>query len=296
MILYILYRLGVFLAMSLPLRFSYGTAAALADIVYVILKKDRNIVIGNMNIVMGLSANNATSPKAARYVFRNFAKYLVDFFRFAKIDNEYIKKYVKIVGLENLNEAISRGKGTIALSAHIGNWELGAAILSLAGYPINAVVLTHRNKRINDFFRRQRLVGNVVPIEIGMALKECFRVLKSNGLLALLGDRDFTKNGIKTEFFGITTLIPRGPSVFSYRIGSTIVPTFMVRNEDDTFTLFLDRPIYPDVSLDEERAVKYLTEECVRVIESYIRRYPSQWYAFKDVWSNNEILRPDTIV
>lgn len=169
-------------------------------------------------------------------------------------------------------------------------------MLSLAGYPVSAVVLTHKHKKINDFFRRQRLSGNVVPIEIGISLKACYRVLKSNGILGLLGDRDFTRKGIQTDFFGSPTLIPRGPAVFSYRIGSAIVPIFMIRNSDNTFSMFIDKPIYPDTSMDEDRAIRDLTDKCVRVIELYVRRYPSQWYAFKNIWDKNELLRPDTIV
>jgi Kdo2-lipid IVA lauroyltransferase/acyltransferase len=296
MILYILYELGFFLAMLLPLDVSYGLAKIIADIYYMTSKKDRSAVINNINAVLGTKGPESRSRRIAREVFRNFAKYLADFFRFQKIDKEYVKKYVKIEGLENLKEASSRGKGVIILSAHLGNWELGGSIFSLSGYPINGVVLTHKHKKINDFFRRQRLAGRVIPIEIGASLKECYRLLKSNKILGLLGDRDFTKSGLRLDFFGLKALIPKGPAVFSYRIGSAIVPAFMIRNPDDTFTMFVEKPIYPDRSLAEDKAIIELTKKCIQVIESYIRKYPSQWYAFKNIWDNNEDLRPDSVI
>jgi len=296
MTLYFLYRLGVFLAMSLPITLSYSVAVFMANIYYFCSRKDRMSLIGNIDIVLGKSHPDNESRRIARAVFGNFAKYLVDFFRFQRIDKRYIDKYVKIDGLENIKDALARGKGVICLSAHIGNWELGGTILPFTGYPISAVVLTHKHKKINDFFRRQRMTGKVTPIEIGVALKSCYSLLRSNGMLALLGDRDFTKNGIQQEFFGKKTLIPKGPAALSYRIGSAIVPSFMIRNADDTFTLYLEKPIYPDTSAEEDAAIKALTKECVSVIESYIRKYPSQWYAFKEVWTNGEVLRPDTVL
>lgn len=295
-ILISLYRLGIGLALTLPLRSSYRVASVIASIYYYISHKDRNAVRKNIAMVLGKSPSDKITRKISRAVFKNFAKYLVDFFRFSRIDNDYIKKYIKVDGIDNLNEALAKGKGVVILSAHIGNWELGATVLSLTGFPTAAVVLSHKHKKINDFFLDQRRMCKVEPIEIGISLKSCYRVLKSNGILALLGDRDFTRNGIMLDFFGRRTLIPKGPSVFSYRIGSAIVPTFMIREPDDTFRLVFEKPIYPDTSMEEGNALKSLTEMCTIAIESYIRRYPDQWYAFKYIWDKNELLRPDTIV
>ncbi|MCX5686093.1 MAG: lysophospholipid acyltransferase family protein [Candidatus Omnitrophica bacterium] len=295
-VFYLLYRLGIFFALAMPLKVSYKAACLMADIYYSLSYNDRIAVIKNINMALGKTAEDEESRKIARAVFRNFAKYLVDFFRFSMIDEDYIKKYIKVEGLANVDEGLSRGKGVVLLSAHMGNWELGASILSLIGYPTAAVVLSHRHKKINDFFLEQRRMCKVQPIEIGMSLKACYKLLKGNGLLALLGDRDFTKNGLESEFFGQKALIPKGPSIFSYRIGSAIVPSFMIRQPDDTFKLTFERPIYPDTSSEEGPAVAALTGKCTSVIESYIKRYPSQWYAFKYIWDKNELLRPDTIL
>ncbi|MDP3804794.1 MAG: lysophospholipid acyltransferase family protein [Candidatus Omnitrophota bacterium] len=295
-VLYLLYRLGIFLAKNFPLKFSYKIACLVADAYYSISYNDRRAVIKNINVVLGHTTPDKESRRIARAVFRNFAKYLVDFFRFSKIDEAYIKKFIRVEGIANLDEALSKGKGAVLLSAHIGNWELGASILSLIGYPTAAVVLSHKHKKINDFFLEQRKMCKVQPIEIGISLKACYKLLKDNKLLALLGDRDFTGNGLNSEFFGQNTLIPKGPSVFSRRIGSAIVPTFMIREDDDTFKLIFEKPIYPDLSMEEGFALKTLTRKCTSIIESYIRKYPAQWYAFKYIWDKDELLRPDTII
>lgn len=298
MALYILYRIGVFLALALPLKFSYFMADLIGGAYCRLSPKDRGAVVANLRVVFGESADEKKLHKTARGVFRNFAKYLVDFFRFTRIDKEYIDRSIKMEGLERIDAALERGKGAILLSAHIGNWELGGAALSLSGYPVNAVVLTHQDKKINDFFTRQRMQGKMRPIEIGATLKACYRTLKGNGLLALLGDRDFTKNGLRIPFFGKATLIPKGPAVFAYREGAAILPTFMVREPGDTFRLFINEPIYADQQQDEESAVIGLAERYLLSIESCVRAYPSQWYIFRDLWEQNgaQSLRPDTIL
>ena len=288
MALYILYRIGYLLVNSLPLRFSYGLASFLADICYLTSRRDREAIIKNLKTIMGGREDRQVLKKMARELYRNFAKYLVDFFRFAKFDKEYVKKIVKIEGVHNIDTALAKGKGVVIMSAHIGNWELGAFVVSLLGYPISAVVLPHRNKDIDAFFRNQRLISKLKPIEIGAAVKECYKVLKSNKLLALLGDRDFTKNGLKLEFFGRATLFPKGASAFAYRLGSAIVPTLIVRQPDDSFRMIFEEPVYADRDKPEDESVEKTAKRCAAIIESYVRRYPTQWYVFKDMWSKDE--------
>jgi len=293
-----LYRIGVFLALALPLKVTYRVACVIADIYCRISAKDREAVANNLKIVLGDSVDGRKLNEMTREVFKNFAKYLVDFFRFTKINADEIKRLVKIEGVEHLNSALAKGKGAVLLSAHIGNWELGGAALSLSGYPVSAVVLTHQNKKIDDFFTRQRMSGRMRPIAIGASLKACYRVLKGNGLLALLGDRDFTKSGLAIEFFGRTTLMPKGPALFGYREGAAIVPTFMVRQPDDSFRLLMEPPIFADRGEDEERAVRMLASRYIRTIESCIRQYPTQWYVFRGLWETDasESMHPDTII
>ena len=298
MILYALYRIGTFLALALPLRVSYRMASALAGMYCDFSKKDRETVTNNLKTVLGNTVSDAQLAIMVRQVFQNFAKYLVDFFRFTIIDESYIKRFVTLEGTEHIDAALKDGKGVILLSAHIGNWELGGAALSLSGYPVNAVVLTHQNKKINDFFTRQRLKGKMRPIEIGASLKACYRTIKSNGLLALLGDRDFTKSGVVIDFFGKPALMPKGPGVFAYRHGSAILPTFMVRNPDDSFRLFIGGPILADCSKEETAAIKEVAGRYLKPIESCIKQYPTQWYVFRNIWDNDgtKYLRPDTIL
>jgi len=298
MTLYLLYKLGFFLTGALPLRASYAMAVLLADLVFFSSATDRNAVIENMKVVLGPSADDKLLRSTAREVFRNFAKYLVDFFRFGTLGADFAEKMVEVDDASNIDKARKSGKGAILLSAHIGNWELGGAVIAMIGYPISGVVLPHSNKRINDIFTRQRLIGNMRPIEMGSALKGCYKVLKANEVLALLGDRDFTKSGIPVNFFGRKTTMPKGPASFCYRMGSPIVPTALIRMKDDRFRFIIEEPIYCPEGLDEETAIEHLTAKCSAVIEKWVRRYPSQWFNFRKMWSadGKESLRPDTVI
>jgi len=280
---FLIYRLGQSLALALPLRAAYSVATFAARLHYLLSKKDRRIVFGNLRAVFP-SENEVNLHRLAKEVFVNFAKYLVDFFRLEKLDIGFIEEKVKVVGRENLNEGLKEGRGVIILTAHIGNYELGGAIMPLLGYRFNAVALDHQNKLVNDFFIGQRVRTGVKVIPIGSALRRCYEVLKKGEVVALLGDRDFSNRGITTEFFGRKALIPKGPAAFYVKSGASLVPGFLIRMPDDTFELRFERPISYRPTGYLETDEKNVANLYVKVIEDYIRRYPSQWYMFRRFW------------
>lgn len=283
MLNYILYRLGQFIALTLPLKIGYRLAVFCSDVHYIFADKDRQAVKENLKTIFP-KASEREIHRIRITMFRNFAKYLVDFFRFSKIDIAYIKKNIKIENQHYFQEAISRGKGGILLSAHLGNWELGGAVIALLGYPLWVVALPHKHKRVDNFFNAQRESKGLKVIPLGKAVRSCLDVLKENKLVGLVGDRDFAANGVVIDFFGRPALFPRGPAAFSLKTGATIVPVFMVRNEDDSFTVKIEKPVQFIASGDREKDTMDLIMQYKVIIENYIRKYPEQWYMFRRFW------------
>jgi len=283
MIDYLIYRIGIFLALHLPLRVGYKLAIFVADLHFLMSKSDRRAVIDNLKVI--LNKPDKEIFIIARDVFRNFAKYLVDFFRFSKIDDKFVSEYLTVKNAKYVDEGLRKGKGVIVVAAHLGNWEMGGVMLSKVGYKMSVIALDHKNKLINDFFIGQRSGLGVNVISIGIALRNCFKVLKRNEVLGILGDRDFSAHGVETKFFGKKALMPKGPATFSIRTGAPIVPCFLLRNKDDTFTLVFEKEIGYQLTGDSEKDVKAVTEKVIGVLEDYIKRYPAQWYMFRRFWS-----------
>ncbi|MDP2940728.1 MAG: lysophospholipid acyltransferase family protein [Candidatus Omnitrophota bacterium] len=277
---YLLYRLGQYLAMHLPLKLAYALAVFCSDVHYIFADQDRRFVKGNLRIIFPDKPLKEIY-RIRREMARNFAKYLADFFRFEKIDAAYIKKNVRIENIRYFDQALAKGKGVIILTAHLGNWELGGVVIALSGYPFWAVALKHKNKRVDDFFNNQRESKGPKVIPLGRAVRKCLSLLKENKIIALLGDRDFTERGIVLDFFDRKALFPEGPAAFALQTGASIVPGFLLRNKDDSFTLRIEPPIEFIQSGDKKRDLPELILKYKAIIEGYIREYPEQWYMFK---------------
>lgn len=286
--LYLIYKIGIFLIQTLPLSISYLVANIIGSTFYLLHSKDRKIVANNIRVVLGEGVSEQKVRNTTRLIFVNFGRYLVEFFRGAKVNASYLKENITVEGIENLKQALEKGKGALLLSAHLGNWELGAVVLSMLGYPVNIVAWTHKNRSINNLFLKHRTNHGVKAIPLGVALRKVFEVLKNNETVAVLGDIDFIDptSGIAVEFFGKPTIIPKGPAMFSLKTGAPIVPTFLVRekNQPDKLKLIMEKPIMHEKSDNKQKDLTQLTQKAATALESYIRRYPEQWFMLKPRW------------
>jgi len=276
---YYLYKLGQLVSQSVPKKIAYKIAVFCSDVHFVFADKDRAEVFANLQAIFPEKSREELLNIRIQ-IFRNFAKYLVDFFRFEELDLKYIKDKVRVENINYLDEALKKGKGVVLLSAHIGNWELGGVALALMGYPIYAVALPHKDRRVNDFFNAQRQRKGMTVISFGKAVRSCLKLLSENKTVALVGDKDFSREGgVVTEFFGRPTYLPKGPAAFALKNGSAVIPAFLLRNSDDTFVLKICGPV--DCS---SGTIEGITYRCKEAIENVVREHPGQWYMFKKFW------------
>lgn len=282
---YLVYRTAQWIVMTFSKWFTYRLAVIIADVFYMFQRNERKALFENLRHAFP-EKGDKTIRLYARLTFHNFGKYLVDFFRFDKFDRIAMEKEVTIVGKENVDECLRKGRGLITVTAHLGSWELGGVVMALLGYKFNVVALSHGSAKVDTLFVRQRENKGVKVIPLGTAVARCLGALRRNELIALLGDRNINETGIRVKFFDKEVSLPKGPAVLSLHNNTPILPGFLVRTKEDKFCLILDRPL-PDVKEGTmEERLRKLTRELVNVIERYIRQYPGQWFMFYPIWGS----------
>lgn len=276
---YLLYRLTQGMVSVLPLRFSYWISHRIADLHFLFSHRSRRQVLKNLHWIDG--GDPSLQRSRGREVFRHFGEYLVDFLRLSVIPNEEFLKCVEVAGIEHIQKSLQKGKGLIVVTAHFGNWEWGGVELSLLGYPVHAVALSHRNRWVNDFFVRQRSQKGVHVIPMDGEVWEIIQHLSKNEIVLLVADRDFSNNGIPVSFLGRKVCLPRGPAALSRRCGSPLVVGFVIRHKKGSFRLVFEAPIEPERTRDFSLDLEKVTQRLGGLLENYIRRYPTQWLLFE---------------
>ncbi|MCM8832794.1 MAG: lysophospholipid acyltransferase family protein [Candidatus Omnitrophica bacterium] len=276
-----------FLGKYLPEKVCYFIAYFLSQLRYFFTPSLRKIMKKNLKIIFEYKEkrvlNEKELDKYVKEVYINFGKYMTEFFTIPKLNYEKVKKKVIVENIEILDSALKKRNGVIALTAHIGNWELAGVIASILGYKISAIVIPYMTPKITEIYRRIRESKKVDVIFTGSNPKEFVRFKRENKILAILGDRVFTEKGVIVDFMGKKAIFPRGPSTLAIKLKTEFVAGFLVR-ENDKYKLFFEKIDYPPENLKEEEKIDFLLFESVKKIEKVILKYPTQWLSFQDIW------------
>lgn len=268
----------------LPRKLSLRLGVVLADLAFLILKRDKLSAMDNLEACHGQQNGRKRLRKIAKESFRNLGKSAVELMQFPKLTSLELVKLVHIEGEEKLKRALDMGRGVIMLTAHLGNWELLGAILAERGYKINAIVSELKNPKLNQLIDWQRRLMNVNPIPRSSSVKTTLAKLKRNEIVAILADLDTKVNGVFVDFFGRQAYTAKGPAAIAKRTLSPIVPMFIIRQPDNSHKIIIEEPmaVCGDVQVDTERLTK--------IIESYVRNYPEQWIWLHQRWKTQKKL------
>lgn len=283
-----------FLVRNAPMRFNYGIARGVMRLFLALRPKYEAAIRENLALVVGEPADSKRVKELASRMAFNHARYWIDFFTWSERGAAAARAQVRAIeNLEVLERCARGGKGMIALTAHLGNWELGGLLLGEEAGELAVVYVPDRFEMIEEYRSAYRRKANITEIAITdgpFSAVEAMRVLRGNGVLAVQGDRDFNGQGVPAPFFGRTASFPPGPAVLSILSGAPIVPLFILREEDVNgagtggFRIVVGEAIEPVGSVRDPAAVASMVRRGVLAIESVVRAYPDQWYCFYPFW------------
>lgn len=277
-------RIARLIARYAPLRVCYAVAVLLSDLCWAVMSVQRENAIDNMAQVLGRSRDDPEVRRKAKAAFRNYGRYLADFLRLPFLDGEELDSRFKFSGWEHIDQALAGGKGVIFISAHVGNWDLAAAILARRGYPVNVVAETFQPPRLNEVVQGHRSSHGMKVIPLESSARKVLGVLRKNEILGLLIDRPSPEAGVMVQFFGGLTEVPAGAALLALRTGARLVSGITVRNPDHTYSGFVTSHFDVELSGDLPTDIGRLTQAIMNTMESFIRQYPEQWFIFRPMW------------
>jgi lauroyl/myristoyl acyltransferase len=251
-------------------------------IVYLFSKRDRRNLGRNFSLALGRPAGHPAVERAVRGIFRNYARYLVDFFLFPQLDAERVCSFFSVIeGEGRLRQALDKRKGVLLVSAHVGNWEIGGNLLRVLGYPLTVVGLAHNTAQTNALVRHLRSSRGIEMIEVGpstFSAVEILNALRQNRIVAMIGDRDHLGTGRPVSFLGKKMKMPPGPVILAMLSGAALIPNFVLEGPDGTYRGIIETPIAIETDGNRDAAINRNLLRLAQVFEHYIRRYPDQWY------------------
>lgn len=185
-----------------------------------------------------------------------------------------------------LDEAMAHDKGVVAVTGHIGNWELLAQVVAHAGYPATTIARPVYDPRLTRLIHKHRTAWGLHVIWRGdnSGAKDILRVFRERGMLALLIDQDTKVQGTFVPFFGRLAYTPTAAASLALRTGAPILLGYTYRQGNRH--LFHFETFCAEVEGDREQAIERITAELTKRLEDAIRQHPEQWVWFHKRWKS----------
>ncbi|MDH3445159.1 MAG: lysophospholipid acyltransferase family protein, partial [Deltaproteobacteria bacterium] len=219
----------------IPYRWLAGFTSSTARLAYLFFWKYRKRMAENVEKALGGQITDpAERETVIRRAWKNFALGVLDSMAVMSLSKEQIAGTIAMEGEEHLKRARAKGKGVIALSAHLGAFTLIGARLAANGYPFSVVVKhpgDERFARLITEFRTRVGISTISAKPRQQAVRGILAALRRNGIVLVIAD-EFKSGGVETNFMGQKAAAPRGPASLALRTGAVILPIFAPRAPD----------------------------------------------------------------
>jgi phosphatidylinositol dimannoside acyltransferase len=278
------FRIVQWLMERLPRRLAYALAIVIARFAFIFAGSARRTLQMNLR-----AALPEVSDKELRLItwnnFRNHSKAYADLMRLPRARVEELRPLLHIEGAEHLEAARAYGRGVLVVSAHMGSWEIAAAIWSATIAPVSLFAEELEPRELYEWYRRTRARLGISVLPLTRAgLRQVVRALEAEEMVVTAIDRDILGSGLVMDFFGRPAHIPEGPAAIAIRKGTPLLPVCVYRLADDSYQAVGYPPIVAEPTGDRDGDLRQVMNRLVAHLEEIIRAHPDQWHMPHRVW------------
>ncbi|MGC4047825.1 MAG: lysophospholipid acyltransferase family protein [Armatimonas sp.] len=268
---------------NMPRQKALARGAALGRMGWNLAKKQRRTTLRNLAIAFP-ELSPAEREDLARRCFIHWGKVTMDFLKAPSYDIETTKALV--TNIEGFAEygipALESKKGVVAVTAHLGSFEIFGRYMGLSAIPLTVIVRAPSDPLFGGYVRRIRESGNYRTIDSygGPTLRALLKALKNGEVVGILPDQN--SNDLFVPFFGVPAGTADGASLLAYKTGAPLIPSFCALRPDDTYEIVIRPPIEVDPKADRAEELLRTTTLFTQEIEAAARRWPEQY-----LWLHN---------
>jgi KDO2-lipid IV(A) lauroyltransferase len=219
---------------------------------------------------------------------RSYLRYWFDTFRLNKWSKSRIIETTFVVRENLLRDPIETKVGCIIALPHAGNWDHAAAYFCSTGIPLTAVVEKLKPEAIfKKFLAYRQSIGIEAISHKEKTIPILMERLNQGKLIALVADRDMSRNGIEVNFLGGIAKMPAGPAILAIKTGSLLVTAY-IRYLDKGIEITFDETIKLPVAGGEDEQIKIVTQSMADNFAKRIKDSPVDWHMLQRIWVDEE--------
>ena len=270
----------------IPESKAYSLADRFADFIYARNGKGVARLRSNYKRVRP-ELDNAKLEFLVNAGIRSYLRYWCDTFRFPAWSKERLLSTTVCENENLLRDPISEKRGCIVALPHAGNWDHAGAYFCATGIPLTTVAEHLKPEKLfRKFLEYRTAIGMEVLDLDSRSIAVLSQRLRAGKLVALVTDRDMSKNGIPVDFFGRGSQMPAGPALLAIQTGADLITAF-VKYEEVGIRIIFEGPIaVPSNGTVPEKAA-LMTQVVADRFAKHIQANTVDWHMLQRIWRND---------
>lgn len=275
-------KFNVILFRLLPYSCSYAYMQLIGRLYYMIRRKEKHLIERNVRDLLK-DKSEAYIREKTRLAFKGiFDHYFEKMYSAFKSMDEISRLVDRRFSIENgyiLEEALSRGKGVILVTAHWGAVEFIPWVLALKGYPVSVILECQTEHLARSLQKKaEHLDANLISsASTASVYATAIESLQQNRLLMTECDEvdKWRKKKNRTmELFGQKLYFDNTLDIMAQRSGAPVVGVFLKRNGKGKFSLICE-------PINNGRRGANTARRSFKLWQKYVYQAPEQWYQWK---------------
>ena len=265
---------------------AYSLADRFADVVYARNGKGVNRLRTNYQRVRP-ELDKAQLEFLVNAGMRSYLRYWCDTFRFPAWSKERLLSTTVCENENFLRDPIADKRGCIVALPHAGNWDHAGAYFCATGIPLTTVAEHLKPEKLfRKFLEYRTAIGMEVLDLDSRSIAVLSQRLRAGKLVALVADRDLSKNGIPVDFFGTGGQMPAGPALLAIQTGADLITAFVKYEEVGIRIIFGEAIAVPATGSVQEKAA-VMTQVIADRFAEQLAIHTVDWHMLQRIWRDD---------
>ena len=281
--MYLAYLFAWRLVGVLPEKIAYAIGARISDYVYKKNGKGVKRLRGNYARI-NPSLSEKDLNELTKDGMRSYLRYWIDTFRLNKWSKEKIIQSTTVENEHLLRDPIKSKQGCLVVLPHAGNWDHAAAYFCSTGINLATVAEKLKPEAIFlKFLEHRESIGIEVLHTEQKVIPTLLDRLHNGKLVALVADRDLSKNGVEVDFFNGIAKMPSGPARLILNSNAAFISAYITYTSKGIHIEFKEIGPKPTTGTEDEK-ILVLTQLMADNFAQGVKKSPIDWHMLQRIW------------
>jgi KDO2-lipid IV(A) lauroyltransferase len=285
-LIYYCIRILVPVARRLPRGLGLQLFTLVGHVLWLLSSTERQRTLDNLTLIFGTQWSEQQIRATARGVFHELGKNIFDALYLSRCPQKVFDSIVVHNDLAPVFAAYAKGKGVVAITAHVGCFEHLLHLFGRRGLKSFAIGQRVYDPRLEKYAASLRSGPNIAYMNRNGSSREIFRHLQAGEVFGVLIDQDTKVEGVFAPFLGRPAHTPSAPMRLAMRYDLPVFVATTARQPDNRHRMQIHGPLTLVHTGNFEADLVHNITLANDIISTAILQTPRQW-----VWMHRRWLK-----